>query len=217
MTMLIINLTGILITWAAWLWLINHSYTPQVTAGIAVGGVLATIPIIYLGRRMLDKQPDIPRAVVVTSILHYVIAILVGGALIEAVFMVQNLQVLAIQVPVWVGIVLMIVGGLGALLTVFNLALKGLGAPFAIALTRLVTTDWLYAWSRNPMIISVFAFLLGLGLFLNSALFILWLLAILSPAMLVFLKVYEERELEIRFGKKYLEYKAKTPMLFGWF
>jgi len=29
----------------------------------------------------------------------------------------------------------------------------------------------------------------------------------------VFLKAFEERELEIRFGASYLEYKARTPML----
>jgi protein-S-isoprenylcysteine O-methyltransferase Ste14 len=29
----------------------------------------------------------------------------------------------------------------------------------------------------------------------------------------VFLKVYEERELEIRFGEAYREYREKTPML----
>lgn len=31
---------------------------------------------------------------------------------------------------------------------------------------------------------------------------------------LFFVKVYEERELEIRFGASYLEYRARTPMLF---
>jgi protein-S-isoprenylcysteine O-methyltransferase Ste14 len=39
-------------------------------------------------------------------------------------------------------------------------------------------------------------------------------LLLVTPALLTFVKVYEERELEIRFGVSYLEYKAKTPMLF---
>jgi protein-S-isoprenylcysteine O-methyltransferase Ste14 len=100
-------------------------------------------------------------------------------------------------------------------LVIFNLALKGLGAPFAIALTRVVATDWLYAWTRNPMVLSAFAFLLGLGLWLQSSLFILWLLIVVSPAFFIFLRVYEERELDIRFGDAYRAYKAQTPMLFS--
>jgi protein-S-isoprenylcysteine O-methyltransferase Ste14 len=34
-----------------------------------------------------------------------------------------------------------------------------------------------------------------------------------TPALLIFIKVYEERELEIRFGDPYLAYKERTPML----
>jgi protein-S-isoprenylcysteine O-methyltransferase Ste14 len=45
-------------------------------------------------------------------------------------------------------------------------------------------------------------------------LFVLWVLILFAPALLVFVKVYEERELEIRFGASYLEYKSRTPMLF---
>ncbi len=95
-----------------------------------------------------------------------------------------------------------------------NLALKGLGAPFAIALSRKLAVDWLYAWTRNPMVLAALAFLLSLGIWFQSALFVLWVLILFAPALLFFVKVYEERELEIRFGASYLEYKSRTPMLF---
>jgi len=95
-----------------------------------------------------------------------------------------------------------------------NLALKGLGAPFAIALSKKLATDWLYAWTRNPMLLVVLAFLLSLGVWFQSALFVLWVLTLVTPALLGFVKIYEERELEIRFGASYLEYKSRTPMLF---
>jgi protein-S-isoprenylcysteine O-methyltransferase Ste14 len=39
-------------------------------------------------------------------------------------------------------------------------------------------------------------------------------LILFAPALLFFVKVYEERELEFRFGAFYLEYKSRTPMLF---
>ena len=94
-----------------------------------------------------------------------------------------------------------------------NLALKGLGAPFAIALSRKLTVDWLYAWTRNPMVLAGLAFFLSLGIWFQSALFVLWVLILFAPALLFFVKVYEERELELRFGSLYLEYKSRTPML----
>jgi len=109
---------------------------------------------------------------------------------------------------------LAIITGAAFLLTVVNLALKGFGAPFFIALSRKLAADWLYAWTRNPMVLAGLAFLLSLGIWFQSALFVLWVLILFAPALLVFVKVYEERELEFRFGASYLEYKSRTPMLF---
>src|SRR4030042_1033151 len=99
-------------------------------------------------------------------------------------------------------------------MTVINLALKGLGAPFAVALNRRLAVDWMYAWTRNPMVLATLAFLLAIGIWFQSAFFVLWVLILVTPAWLVYLKVFEERELEIRFGASYLDYKARTPMLF---
>ena len=104
--------------------------------------------------------------------------------------------------------------GAASLPTVASLALKGFGAPFFIALSRKVAADWLYAWTRNPMALAFLAFLLSLGIWFQSVLFVLWVLILFAPALLVFVKVYEERELECRFGASYLEYKSRTPMLF---
>jgi protein-S-isoprenylcysteine O-methyltransferase Ste14 len=111
-------------------------------------------------------------------------------------------------------LVLVIITGAAFLLVVVNLALKGFGAPSSIALSRKLAVDWLYAWTRNPMLLAVLAFFLSLGIWFQSALFALWVLIIVIPAILFFVKVYEERELEIRFGASYLEYKSRTPMLF---
>jgi protein-S-isoprenylcysteine O-methyltransferase Ste14 len=33
----------------------------------------------------------------------------------------------------------------------------------------------------------------------------------LTPAWILFVRLYEERELEIRFGESYLHYKTQTP------
>ena len=85
---------------------------------------------------------------------------------------------------------------------------------FAIAFSRKLDTDSLHAWTRNPMVLTAIDFLQSLGIWFQSVLEILWGLIVYTPALLMFVQVYEERELEIRFGASFLEYKSKTSMLF---
>jgi protein-S-isoprenylcysteine O-methyltransferase Ste14 len=65
---------------------------------------------------------------------------------------------------------------------------------------------------RAPLLATL-AWLAAFGLLQRSALFVLWVVTVVAPAWIVFLKVYEERELEIRFGAAYLKYRAATPFL----
>jgi protein-S-isoprenylcysteine O-methyltransferase Ste14 len=109
-----------------------------------------------------------------------------------------------LPVPDEIGLLLVTITGSASLLAVVNLALKGFGAPFFIALSQKLAVDWLYAWTRNPMLLAALAFFLSLGIWFQSALFVLWVLFIVIPAFLFFVKVYEERELEFRFGASYL-------------
>ncbi|UCH59750.1 MAG: isoprenylcysteine carboxylmethyltransferase family protein [Anaerolineales bacterium] len=206
------NILGLVLTWIIWLLVINREFSLGSSLAISIGGPLLVTPIVYLGRRLLDQQPVVRRAAWVTTAVHYLLLTLLGMSVIEATQLAQNLTLWAIRLPPWLGILIMVVSGVALVLVVFNLALKGFGLPFALALTRLVATDWLYAWTRNPMVLSALAFLVGLGLWLQSGLFLVWTLVVFSPAMYVFLVVYEERELEIRFGEDYLEYKTRTPM-----
>lgn len=118
-----------------------------------------------------------------------------------------------LPIPVEVGVLLCVFTGVAGFMAVMNLALKGLGAPFAIALSRQLAVDWMYAWTRNPMVLGALAFLVSLGIWFQSTWFVVWALFLFTAALLFFVKVFEERELEIRFGTSYLDYKAKTPML----
>ena len=62
------------------------------------------------------------------------------------------------------------------------------------------------------MILGALATLVSLGLWFRSTLFLVWVIIVVCPVIFLYLKVYEERELEIRFGEDYLKYKAGTPM-----
>jgi protein-S-isoprenylcysteine O-methyltransferase Ste14 len=65
-----------------------------------------------------------------------------------------------------------------------------------------------------PIVLAVLSFFISLGIWFQSALVILWVLILFTPAFLFFVIVFEERELEFRIGASYLEHKSKTLMLF---
>jgi protein-S-isoprenylcysteine O-methyltransferase Ste14 len=153
-------------------------------------------------------------AVWITTFVQFALGNLFAVAIIRAVTTHQDWSDRALPVPAEIGLLLAIIAGVAFLLTVVNLALRGFGAPFFIALSRKLAADWLYAWTRNPMVLAGLALLLSLGIRFRSLLFVLWVLILFAPALLVFVRVYEERELELRFGASYLEYKSRTPMLF---
>jgi protein-S-isoprenylcysteine O-methyltransferase Ste14 len=206
------NLAGMLLCWTAWLLFASADIGFWMDLLIAIGGVVLIIPLVSVARKALDHQPTAAQARRVTLVVHYIMAASFGCALISAMRLGLEWLVLPLELPYWMGPGAMFLSGLVLALVVINLVLKGFGLPFAAALTRILVTDWIYAWTRNPMIVSALAFLVGLGLWLRSWLFLIWTLAVVSPAVLVFLKVYEERELEIRFGESYREYKESTPM-----
>ena len=204
----------LVLIWLIWWWAADASLSNVVNLSILAGGLLLTYPLVWFGRKLLDRQPTPRRAAWVTTFVHYGLGISFGVPIARALVTHQDWPGWTLPIPSGIGLVLVIISAAAFLLTVANLALKGLGAPFAIALSRKLAVDWLYAWTRNPMVLAGLALLLSLGIWFQSALFLLWALILFAPALLFFVKVYEERELEIRFGASYLEYKARTPMLF---
>lgn len=67
-----------------------------------------------------------------------------------------------------------------------------------------------YRYSRNPLYLSLFVFLLGLALGLDN----FWILAMLLPLLGVIqfgVVLPEERYLENKFGDSYREYKTRVP------
>jgi len=184
----------------------------KLNISIIIGGTLVVPPVSWFGRRILDRNP---KAVIhITTFVHFTVMLLLGVSFIRTLITHQSWPDWVLPVPSGIGQVLVIITGTACLLTVINLALKGLGAPFFIALSRKLAADWLYARTRNPMVLATLTWFLSLGIWFQSVLFVSWVLILFTPALITYLKVYEERELEIRFGASYLEYKSRTPFLF---
>jgi protein-S-isoprenylcysteine O-methyltransferase Ste14 len=193
-------------------WASIASLSNVMNLSIIVGGTLLIFPVVWIGRKILDRnQTSVTN---ITTFVHFAVMFLLGVPFIRALTTHQDWSGWILPIPFEIGLALVILTGSACLLTVLNLAFKGLGAPFFIALSRKLTADWLYAWTRNPMVLATLAWFLSFGVWFQSALFVLWVLILFAPALLTYVKVYEERELEIRFGAAYLEYKSQTPMLF---
>ncbi len=108
-------------------------------------------------------------------------------------------------------IVLLVLGWLiCAWLAIAFFHARGTPVPFNPP-SKLITTG-LYTYSRNPMLLGLFIFLIGLGVLFGS----LSLIFIFTPLFILinvlYLKVIEEKEMEKKFGAEYLEYKKDVPM-----
>jgi protein-S-isoprenylcysteine O-methyltransferase Ste14 len=207
----IVLLAFILVVW--WL-VLNTPLSDFMNLSVIMGGVLFTFPLVWFGRKILDRHQTKDHAIWTTTFVHCGLGFTFGVPIVRAVSTHQDWSGWVLPVPPVIGLILVIITGAAFFLTIVNLALKGSGAPFFIALSRKLAADWLYAWTRNPMVLAGLSFFLSLGIWFQSALFVLWVIILFAPALLFFVKVYEERELELRFGASYQEYKSKTPMLF---
>ena len=89
---------------------------------------------------------------------------------------------------------------------------KARGTPVPFNPPQKLVNTGPYAYVRNPMLTGLFILLFGLGILFRS----IGLTFIFTPLFILLdvleLKKVEEKELEMRFGEVYLEYKKRTPM-----
>ena len=88
----------------------------------------------------------------------------------------------------------------------------GQGTPAPIAPTRKLVTTGPYAFCRNPMEVGTAAYFLFVGSWFDSL--ITGILCLLFGLILGcgYIKLIEERELKLRFGQEYEEYRSMTPL-----
>jgi protein-S-isoprenylcysteine O-methyltransferase Ste14 len=207
------NAVGICLALLVWALVTRRTAAPVGSLLIAAGGVVALVPIAWAGRAALDRSPEPGHAAWVTTIVHYALMIAFGSAIIAAIRLGRAHAGPVLPFLPELGLAVLIAAQAMMLLAMASLALEGRGAPWAVALSRSLATHSLYRWTRNPMVFFALVALFSIGLWLSSLLLVLWSLALVTPCVIFFLRVYEERELEIRFGAAYREYRQATPML----
>ncbi len=107
----------------------------------------------------------------------------------------------------------MVVAGAAFVVTAFvRFVVEGLGTPAPIAPPSRLVVGGIYRYLRNPMYVAVTTCIIGQALLLNQPI-LLWYAAIVWPAMIAFVRLYEEPKLTRQFGADYERYRAAVP---GW-
>jgi protein-S-isoprenylcysteine O-methyltransferase Ste14 len=111
------------------------------------------------------------------------------------------------------GALLAIVGWSFVIWSVYVLYRIGKGTPAPFVPTQRLVISGPYKHCRNPMVFGALLFYIGIAIIFNTPSILLVLIPAFFIPFLIFTKLIEEKELEIRFGKEYIEYKKRTPFL----
>lgn len=213
MAIRVIRIAGLVIVVLCWRWALRGERSDLANLLMIFSAPLLSYPISLFGRQLLAERATLKRVEWTNVLVHYAMMIALGVSIFPAIQSIMTEPRGVVLLPRQLGVALELITGFATAFTVFNLAWRGLGAPFAVKPSSRLATDWLYAWTRNPMLLCTLALLLSIGLRHGSPWFLIWLAVTVAPAWIFFIKIYEEPELAIRFGPSYLNYKARTSFL----
>jgi protein-S-isoprenylcysteine O-methyltransferase Ste14 len=111
-----------------------------------------------------------------------------------------------------IGVVAIIMGGFLAFWTIIVQIKLASGTPFPMLPTKKLLIIGPFKYCRNPMTLGTVIAYSGVAILIGSYTSLL-VVVIFSLMLLVYLKLIEEKELEMRFGQEYLEYKKNTPFI----
>ncbi len=106
----------------------------------------------------------------------------------------------------WTGAAVFGIGGAFNLAAARDLAVTGEGTPLPLTCPRKLVVTGLYRYVCNPMAMAALAQGTGVGLFLGSPLVLLYAAAG-AVVWHLFVRPWEERDLEARFGDSYRHYQ----------
>jgi len=86
----------------------------------------------------------------------------------------------------------------------------GKGTPAPYSPPKVLVAIGIYRYVRNPMMIGVWCVLIGEASLFMSIGILIWFL-IFFIASILFVTLWEEGDLESRFGESYREYKRNVP------
>jgi protein-S-isoprenylcysteine O-methyltransferase Ste14 len=88
----------------------------------------------------------------------------------------------------------------------------GRGTPVPLMATQQLIIQKPYNYCRNPMALGAIVAFLGIAV-LAGSISAVAIVLILSILLLTYIKTLEEKEMELRFGEPYREYRKRTPFI----
>jgi protein-S-isoprenylcysteine O-methyltransferase Ste14 len=88
----------------------------------------------------------------------------------------------------------------------------GRGTPVPVMATQQLIIQKPYSYCRNPMALGAIVAYLGVAILAGSISAVLLVLT-LAVLLLAYIKLLEEKEMELRFGEAYREYRKQTPFI----
>ncbi len=111
-----------------------------------------------------------------------------------------------------IGVLAIVVGGFLAFWTIIAQIRLASGTPFPMLPTQRLIIVGPFKYCRNPMTLGTIMAYSGVAILVGSYSALL-AVAVFFLMLLIYLKLIEEKELEMRFGREYLEYKKNTPFI----
>jgi len=108
------------------------------------------------------------------------------------------------------GLILLIPGTIVLVLTWVQFLIEK-GTPAPVNPPRQLITGGLYAYSRNPMVSSIIMIFFAIGLLSGSLSLTLFFAPLFTLFFYFQTTLVEEREMELKFGQDYLDYKKMVP------
>ncbi len=110
------------------------------------------------------------------------------------------------------GLLVMLPSWLFAIWSIYSQFTLGRGTPVPLMATQKLIIQPPYTYCRNPMALGAIGMYLGVAILFGSigaALVVL----VVAGVLLIYIKRVEEKEMVLRFGQEYLDYKQRTPFL----
>jgi protein-S-isoprenylcysteine O-methyltransferase Ste14 len=111
------------------------------------------------------------------------------------------------------GLILLVPGAIVLVLTWIQFIMAK-GTPAPVNPPQELITDGLYAYSRNPMVSSMIMIFFATGLLSGSLSLTLFFAPLFTLFFYFQTTLVEEKEMELKFGRDYLDYKKSVPRFF---
>jgi protein-S-isoprenylcysteine O-methyltransferase Ste14 len=111
-----------------------------------------------------------------------------------------------------IGVIAITLGGFLAFWTIIAQIKLASGTPFPMLPTQKLLIVGPFKYCRNPMTLGTVTAYAGVAIWVGSFTALL-AVVIFALMLIIYLKLLEEKELEMRFGQEYLVYKKNTPFI----